>query len=144
MGSFGFVDQQGILNDLGVEYYAARARGGIGLIQTGMTVVENDFEKANPTLLFLTKDTDKWRSMQQFNKLTSKVHAFGSKVFLQLSAGWGRSSKIPALVQGAVAPSPVSNRYNPDIMHRELTTEEVEQYIRAFGAAAAFAKHYLS
>lgn len=141
MGSFGFVDQEGILNDLGVEYYAARARGGIGLIQTGMTVVENDFEKANPTLLFLTKDTDKWHSMQQFNKLTSKVHAFGSKVFLQLSAGWGRSSKIPALVQGAVAPSPVSNRYNPNIMHRELTTEEVEQYIRAFGAAAAFAKH---
>lgn len=141
MGPFGFVDQQGILTDLGVEYYVARARGGIGLVQTGICLVDSEIEGVNPTVMFLTKNTNKWYAMQQMSKLTERVHAYGSKIFLQLASGWGRSSKVPGLTRNAIAPSEVTNRYNPNITHRAMTTEEVETMIQAYGAAAAFAKH---
>lgn len=141
MGMFGMVDKDGILTDSGVEYYVTRAKGGIGLITTGICLVKIDSEGLNPTVLFLTKDTDKWRAMQQFNKMTDRIHAYGSKAFLQLSSGFGRAAMIPLIAKNAVGPSEIPNRFQPDIIHRELTTEEVEDYIESFAQAAAFAKH---
>jgi len=141
MGPFGLVDQEGLLKDEGVEYYVERAKGGIGLLITGICVVEDEFEGTNPTVLFCTERTDKWRAMQQFSKLTEKVHAYGSKIFLQLTAGFGRAGMVPMIAKKAVGASAYENKWDPKVIQRELTTEEVEQYIKAFGHAAAFAKH---
>ncbi len=141
MGPFGLVDQQGIPTDEGVEYYVTRAKGGIGLVMTGICVVEDEFEQTNPTVLFCTKKTDKWRLMQQWSKMAERIHAYGSKIFVQLTAGFGRAAMIPAIARNAVGPSEIPNRWDKSVMHRELTTEEVEAYIKGFIQAAAFAKH---
>jgi 2-enoate reductase len=140
MGPYGLVDDGGILKDEGIEYYVERAKGGIGLIITGICIVEDEYEGINPMVLFVTKRTDKWRAMQQFSKMTERIHAYGSKIFLQLSSGFGRVGIMPTFVQKAIAPSPVENKWDPNTIQRALTTAEVEQYITAFGEAAAFAK----
>ena len=45
MGPGGLCDEDGTYNERGIEYYVERAKGGTGLIITGVTMVENDIEK---------------------------------------------------------------------------------------------------
>ena len=45
MGPAGFVNDDGSFNERGIEYYVERAKGGTGLIMTGVTMVENEIEK---------------------------------------------------------------------------------------------------
>ncbi|MGB5822743.1 MAG: FAD-dependent oxidoreductase [Proteocatella sp.] len=72
--------------------------------------------------------------------MTERVHAYGAKIFLQLSAGFGRVS-IPSIVgKVAVAPSPIPHRFLPGVTCRELTNEEVKEYVKAFGESAFIAK----
>lgn len=139
MGPGGLCDADGTFNERGVEYYVERAKGGTGLIMTGVTMVENDIEKCNlpsmpcPTLNPLNFITTG-------KKMTERIHAYGSKIFLQLSAGFGRVS-IPSIVgKTAVAPSPIPHRWLPDVTCRELTVEEIKTYVRKFAESALIAK----
>ncbi len=135
----GFVTEQGAFNDVGIEYYVERARGGTGLIITGICNVENEIEPlAQPSIPCVTRNP--FHFVQKGTVLTERVHAYGSKIFLQLTAGVGRSG-IPAFLVGAtVAPSPQENRWDGTIKHRELATEEVETYIEKFAMSAAIAQ----
>lgn len=140
MASFGLVDQGGVLTDDGVEYFVTRAKGGAGLVMTGTCFVEDEVEGILSHTLMWTDNTDKWQEMQQFNKLAERCHTYGSKVFIQLASGYGRSARIPTSATKAVAPSPIPNRWDPTIMHREITKEEIKKIVDAFGKAAAFCK----
>lgn len=75
-------------------------------------------------------------------EMNERIHAFGSKIFLQLTAGFGRSA-FPMAIDGDdfVAPSPTTNRWDPRIVHREITTDEVEEIVKKFAQAAVIAKH---
>lgn len=44
MGPLGLGDAQGGFNQRGIDYYTARARGGTGLIITGVTFVDNTMD----------------------------------------------------------------------------------------------------
>ncbi len=140
MASFGLVDENGILTDDGVEYFVTRAKGGAGLIMTGTCFVEDEVEGILPHTLMCTDNTDKWIEMQQFNKLAERCHAYGSKVFVQLASGYGRSARIPTSATKAVAPSEIPNRWDPTIIHREITKAEIKKIVDAFGKAAAFCR----
>ncbi|MEW9080014.1 FAD-dependent oxidoreductase [Terrisporobacter glycolicus] len=139
MGPGGLCNPDGSFNERGEEFYVERAKGGTGLIMTGVTMVENDIEKCalpsmpcptiNP-LSFITRG----------KAMTERVHAYGSKIFLQLSGGFGRVS-IPSIVGDvAVAPSPIPHRFLKGVTCRELTNGEVKEYVRKFGESAEIAK----
>ncbi|MCC3866790.1 FAD-dependent oxidoreductase [Terrisporobacter mayombei] len=139
MGPGGLCNPDGSFNERGEEFYVERAKGGTGLIMTGVTMVENDIEKCalpsmpcptiNP-LSFITRG----------KAMTERVHAYGSKIFLQLSGGFGRVS-IPSIVGDvAVAPSPIPHRFLKGVTCRELTNAEVKEYVRKFGESAEIAK----
>jgi 2-enoate reductase len=122
-----------------MEYYVQRAKGGVGLIITGANWVESDIEKHIDA--FFPSPTKTLNVYQKVAvEITDRVHAFDSKIFLQLTAGLGRSAIPHALNGECVAPSPISNRWNPDIDCRELTTQEVEEIVKKFAEAAKIAK----
>ena len=77
--------------------------------------------------------------MQKASILTEKVHAYGGKIFLQLTAGFGRAAKV-VKVNKRIGVSDTENMYDASILHREMTTEEVQSMIKSFGKAAALAK----
>lgn len=134
------VDEHYCYTKQAADYYVDRARGGIGLIITGANWVDNEVEPhgpcgfASPVVL-----PDKYEKTAK--EMTDRIHAFDGKIFLQLTAGLGRSA-IPGMVDPArlVAPSPVGNRWVPSIPCRELKTEEIEHIVAQFGKAAAIAK----
>lgn len=140
MGTLGCVDSDGAYNSRGIEYYIARAKGGVGLIITGVQMVENELEQfPMPSLPCPTHNPTAY--IRSAKEMTERVHAYGTKIFAQLTAGWGRSC-IPGFTpkEKSIAPSDAANRFDPSLTHRELTTEEVQYFIRKFIESALIAK----
>jgi 2-enoate reductase len=67
------------------------------------------------------------------------IHAFGTKIFLQPTGGFGRVA-IPHLMKKAIAPSNQDNRWDPGIHHKAMTVEEITQLIASFVSCAVIAK----
>lgn len=139
MGPAGLCNADGSFNERGEEFYVERARGGTGLIMTGVTMVENDIEKcALPSMPCPTLNPLNFTTRGK--SITERVHAYGAKIFLQLSAGFGRVS-IPSMVgEVAIAPSEIPHRFLKGVTCRELTTNEVRQYVKKIGDSAEIAK----
>lgn len=139
MGPLGLGDSSGGFNQRGIDYYTERAKGGTGLIITGVTFVDNEVEEHGmPNCPSPTYDSVHFTRTAR--ELTERVHAYGSKIFLQMSAGFGRVT-IPTNLgeYPPVAPSPIPHRWLDKIC-RELTVEEIHKIVKSFGLGAYNAK----
>jgi 2-enoate reductase len=138
MGIIGLADSQGGFSDRAVDYYVERAKGGTGLIITGLVKIENEIEgSADPRVPIVSLNPRHFR--QTGVELTETVHAYGTKIFMMLTAGSGRSANPAGLLKQPVAPSAIPNYWNPGVTCRELTTAEVEKLVLDFGRAAEMA-----
>ena len=127
------VDSEGKLGPRGVEYYLERCRGGVGLIISHASKVENEIDplKKGAGFPLVTHAVE-----GPFAELADAAHAFGTKIFVQLSAGFGRTAHPRILREKPVSASVNPNYWDPTIICREVTTEEVERLVKAFGPAA--------
>lgn len=141
MGAFGLVDESCCFTQRAIDYYVERAKGGTGLIITSVCKVENELDQIVPGLLPCTS-IKPMRFALTSSEMTERIHAYGSKVFLQLSMGFGRSGAPGILLtKQPVSASAVPNYWDSTVTCRELTTDEVEWIVKKFGEAAAIAKH---
>lgn len=139
MANLGLIDKEGTLSKRVVDYYVERAKGGTGLIITGAVKVENEIEKLKmPSFPCITLNPIKF--LATASELTEQVHAFGTKIFIQLTFGLGRSGAPAFLVGSPVAPSAIPNYWDPTVTCRELTTQEVETMVKRCGEAAHIAR----
>ena len=135
MGLIGLTDQEGNPTQRAIDYYIERARGGVGLIITGLFKVENKIDVARPFMNLISPS-----SLGPFGELCEAVHSLGTKIFIQLTAGFGRVSRSYKLFsQPPVSASALPNYWDPKVTCRPLTTEEVETIVQAFGKAAEIA-----
>lgn len=132
MGNFGLTNADGSFNGRCIDYFIERARGGVGLIITGICKVENEVEPVSPSIVPLVSRA----AYAPFLELAEAVHALGSKIFVQLTAGFGRVGNQELLLKHPIAPSAIPNYWDPSVTCRELKTEEVEYYVKCFGDAA--------
>lgn len=139
MGPLGLADANGGWNQRGIDYYTERAKGGTGLIITGVTFFDQVVEKQDPSTVPnpLYKPVNFVKTSRE---MTERVHAYGSKIFLQLSAGFGRVT-IPTNVGDIppVAPSAIPHRWLDKIC-RAITVDEIHMIVKQFGDAAYHAK----
>lgn len=139
MAPSGMCTPDNCFNQRAVDYYVERARGGAGLIITGGIEVENVLEETKEGL-FQNVGTNPEAFVLLASEMTERVHAYGTKIFLQITMGFGRVSFYPDMVRTMpIAPSPVPHFWQPDVMCRELTTDEVEYLVRKMGDAAKVA-----
>lgn len=141
MGTTGLVELDGRYSQRGIDYFAARAKGGVGLIETGLMVVDVEIEKRawGPWSGYPRADSPLY--IARLNELTDAVHEYDSRIAAQLTAGLGRTARGTIVNSGwAIAPSPQPCFWNPKVIARELSVEEIEQLIRAFGVAASIVK----
>ena len=130
MGIVGLVNPDGSLSARAIEYYIERARGGVGLIITAVHKVENDLENLAGAALVSRA------SLAPFTELAEAVHGLGTKIFVQLTAGFGRVANPRRLRAQPVSASAIPNYWKPDITCVELTTAQVEYLVKRFGDAA--------
>lgn len=139
MGPLGLGDEQGGFNQRGIDYYTARARGGTGLIITGVTFVDNTIEEHGmPNCPNSTYNPVQF--VRTSREMTERVHAYNARIFLQMSGGFGRVT-IPTNLGEfpPVAPSPIRHRWL-DKTCRALTVDEIHELVRDFGEGAYNAK----
>lgn len=135
MGPMGLGDTDGGFNQRGIDFYTERAKGGIGLIITGVTLVDNRIEEhAMPNSPCSTMNAVHF--VRTGRELTERVHAYDAKIFLQLSGGFGRVT-IPTNFgeNPSVAPSAIPHRWL-DKTCRALTREEIHEIVEQFGKGA--------
>jgi 2-enoate reductase len=141
MGTTGLVELDGRYSQRGIDYYVARAKGGVGLIETGLMVVDVEIEKRawGPWSGYPRADSPVY--IARLSELADGVHDYGVKIAAQLTAGLGRVARGTIVNMGwAIAPSPQPCFWNPNVIARGLTTEEVEKLVKASGASAAVVK----
>lgn len=139
MGPLGLADAEGGFNQRGIDYYTERAKGGTGLIITGVTFVDNIVEEHGmPNVPCSTHNPVQF--VRTGREMTERIHAYNAKVFLQMSGGFGRVT-IPTNLGEfpPVAPSPIQHRWL-DKTCRELTIEEIKSIVKKFGDGAFHAK----
>ncbi len=130
MGSMhtGLEDRAGDYPRL-AEYFAERARGGVGLIVTG-GIAPN---RAGWVAPFAGKLATR-REVPRHRLVTDAVHAEGGKICMQMLHA-GRYGYHPLIV----APSPIKSPITP-FKPRKLSTSGVEKQIRAFVRCASLAR----
>ena len=125
-----------------------RAQDGVGLVLPGMQCVRDTMGRR-----WL------WQNKKMFKELADymvEYHKTGSKLFIQLAAGFGRSMAVaPWMVTlnnnkllGALArpvidvsyccasASATPNRWQEDMLSRPMTVEEIHEMVDAFGKTA--------
>ncbi|MFE6424037.1 MULTISPECIES: NADPH-dependent 2,4-dienoyl-CoA reductase [Streptomyces] len=110
-------------------FYAARARGGVGLIVTG-GIAPNDEGRPYPGGAKLTTEEE----AERHRTVTDAVHREGGRIALQI-LHFGRYAYHAALV----APSPLQAPISPHVP-RELTDAEVERTIDDYVRTARLAR----
>ncbi|MGX1881387.1 oxidoreductase [Streptomyces sp. NPDC055287] len=111
------------------EFYATRARGGVGLMVTG-GIAPNDRGRPYPGGAKLTTPEE----AAQHRQVTDAVHREGGRIALQI-LHFGRYAYHPDLVAPSAIQAPISP-YTPNA----LTDAEVEETVEDFVRAADLAK----
>jgi 2-enoate reductase len=127
----GFVDPDGSLTQRVIDYYVERAAGGCGLIITGINRATNLEPIACP---YVSQNTQ-----PSFSELAEQVHYYGTRIFAQLTAGWGR---VLYTVWGdkPFSASEVPAYWQPETITRALSLEEIKEIISSLGKAAKILK----
>lgn len=146
MGNCQMAEETGRPNDKMLQYFFARAEGGVGLLTTGLVPISHHIdasvtEKGNysyfPRIDGTRTNFMGWRDLAQ------GVHARNSRIFIQLTAGLGRVGNPQCLLTKKQLPVSASwnpNFYIPEIPCRPLTDLELGKIVKNFGQAAADAK----
>ncbi|RDY32385.1 FAD-dependent oxidoreductase [Lachnotalea glycerini] len=128
-----FANGDGCLSERSLGYYAARAKGGFGLITVEATVVDKT-AKGGPKKPCLYDDT----VIDSFAKVADAVHAEGGKISVQLQHA-GAEGNAKAAGHPIKAPSPIASHVGKDIP-QEITREEIYDLIEKYGDSALRAK----
>jgi 2-enoate reductase len=139
MGPLGLSDAEGGWNQRGIDYYVERAKGGTGLIITGVTFADQKVELQNQSIIPVSTHNGV-HFIRTSKEMTERIHAYGAKIFLQISAGFGRVT-IPTNLGEfpPVAPSAIPHRWL-DKTCRPLTVEEIHSITADIAQGAYNAK----
>jgi 2,4-dienoyl-CoA reductase-like NADH-dependent reductase (Old Yellow Enzyme family)/thioredoxin reductase len=117
-----------------VAYFEERAKGGVGMILPGYTFIDSKLSKASVNQLGCHCDA----MVPGLNTVVESVRPYGTRIFLQLCHA-GRQTDRGVIGQMPAGPSTLFDEGGKEVT-RELTDEEIEEIIEAFGLAAKRAK----
>jgi 2-enoate reductase len=150
MGNLSMAEETGRPSTKMIEYYVERARGGAGLITSGMVPVSF---KVDPSflepggLVYLPRLDGSRSVLAGWRDLAAGIHDYGARFFVQISPGAGRVGSPECLVKRWRLPVSSSwnpNFYMPSVPCRPLWDHECRALVRATGQAAADAQACLA
>lgn len=131
MGGAAYAAPDGSPTDYYINYLEARAKGGVGMIVTGNTAINNEQRMA--TLGFYSP-----KMISAFARLVEAVKVHKTRIFLQIAHLGGRSLKSVTGKQ-PVAPSSIKSKLYID-QPRELSKEEIQVLIQEYVQTATWAQ----
>ena len=146
MGNIDMCEETGRPNAKMLQYFFARAKGGAGLITTGLIPISHGIDNSITEMGKLTyfPRIDRSRTVQAgWRDLAQGVHSYGSRIFVQLTPGLGRVGNPQCLVNELKFPNSASinpNFYISQIPCMPLSGGKLHKIIKNAGQAAADAK----
>ena len=143
MGNIDMAEETGRPNDKMIQYFIARAKGGVGLITTGLIPISHGVDPSVTELggLSYFPRIDRSRTVYMgWRDLAQGCHSFGAKVFVQLTAGLGRVGNPQCLINELKFPVSASmnpNFYISEIPCMPLSDAKLKRIIKNAGQAAA-------
>jgi 2,4-dienoyl-CoA reductase-like NADH-dependent reductase (Old Yellow Enzyme family) len=128
----GYADQTGQVTIDQIRFFEDLARGGVGLIVTGISHVHDSGQTSS---IQNSVATD--HCISGLKKLSSAVHNLGAKIAIQLfhagreGARFLKTRNLEAIGPSFVQDDPYFNR-----PYRSMTGEEISEVVSAFGDAA--------
>ncbi len=129
-----------------------RAKNNVGLILPGIAPIQNPIGGA-----WLYQNKGMYRKLKEF---MTEFHKTGAKMFVQITAGFGRSMAVTELMEKiycnrflrvlakpilnveklCASASATPNRWSDKVPSRPLSKKEIEQFVRAFAKVAKLCK----
>lgn len=126
----------GEISDRLLRYFEERARGGCGLIITGIARVDND----NGAGIYNQIGAYSPKFIPQLQRLADIVHRYDTRIFVQLHHPGREGSALLNDGRQTVAPSVIANSRTNELP-KELTTEEIERLVKKFVMGAVICKN---
>ncbi len=129
-------------------FFLERARNNVGLIIPGIAPLRDTFWGK-----WLWQNPKMFEDLKEFME---EIHKTGAKLFVQLTAGMGRSWAITEMIaplhknkftrailkpvidtsHELASPSPLPSRWDPEIITPEMTRKQIHEIIEAFAKTA--------
>ncbi len=150
---FGWMEKTGNHFDKeAAKFFLERAKNNVGLIITGIAPIKSTFMNQ-----WLYKNKKMFRQLKEY---MAQIHKTGAKLFIQITAGMGRSWAIPTplvmlhnmpvvrdlikpiinIPYQSASPSPLPSRWSDRVMCREMKKKEIEAIVDAFAKTAELCK----
>jgi len=131
----GLANMDGSLGRRYIDFLVERAKNNVGLIETGGTLYTPlDIEPYPLSYNQVRFDNDKY--IAEHSELVETVHAYGSKICIQLTPGYGSLADVATPEIRPVSASSIPCNANPRVLARELKVDEIDRILKASGEAA--------
>jgi len=133
MGNIDMAEETGRPNAKMIEYFTARAKGGCGLITSGLVPISHGVDPTVTELgeLSYFPRIDRSRTVYSgWRDIAERCHAYGARFFIQLTAGLGRVGSPECLLNKKRLPVSASwngNFYMPVLPCRPLTDAQARR-----------------
>ena len=150
---FGWMEHTGNHFDKeAAKFFIEKAKNNVGLIIPGIAPIKSTFMGQ-----WLYKNKKMFRELKEFVKA---IHSYGEKLFVQITAGMGRSWAIPTplvmlhnmpvvrdiikpiinIPYQSASPSELPSRWSDKVTTRALTKKEIAEIVDAFAKTAKLLK----
>lgn len=126
----------GTIDDDEIHYFEERAKGGAGLIIIGCQFLDKQLAQGS-----LEGYLDSTYVIPQLTNLCESVQKYGTKISAQLSCGTGKNAFSNMLSGAPVSASPIPSMFNPDVLCRSLSVEEIKGIMEKFAFSAGLLKN---
>ena len=150
---FGWMEHTGNHFDKeAANFFIEKAKNNVGLIIPGIAPIKSTFMNQ-----WLYQNKKMFKELKEF---MDEIHSYGAKLFIQLTAGMGRSWAIPTplvmlhnmpvvrdiikpiinIPYQSASPSELPSRWSDKVKCRAITVKEIEEIVDAFAKTAALCK----
>ncbi len=133
MGTYG-ANMDGSASEGLARYFEERAKGGVGAIITASQYLSQKIAQGIYGTYFDSK-----RIIPSLVGMTERIHCYGAKAIAQISSGTGRNAHPSQCGGVPFSSSAVPSVFNPDILCRPLTIEEIHEIMKSWELAAEIA-----
>jgi 2,4-dienoyl-CoA reductase-like NADH-dependent reductase (Old Yellow Enzyme family)/thioredoxin reductase len=127
--------KDGTIDNDEIDYFEERAKGGTGLIIMGCQFLTQELAQGS-----LEGYLDNTYVIPQLTSLCEAVHRYGTKISAQLSCGTGKNAFANMYGEPPVSASPIPSMFNPNVICRALTIEDIKTIMKQFAYSAKLLK----
>ncbi len=122
-------------DDQEIDYFVRRAKGGVGMIINGCQMLNEVIAQGT-----MEGYLDSFSVLPALTSMVDAVQRYGTKIVCQISPGTGRNAYPDTLGQPPISASAIPSAFDPNVICRALTKEEIQDIMKGTEFAAGLAR----